>query len=522
MGIQSLNDLMNGTTCLLRLGVTLLLGASTSLAVRAQTPFDDWAAEHGVLGYSVSAAPEQGNPISWVGGLRDVERNLPVEPHTAFRVASISKAATALGFFQLWANGQIDLDQDLNELLDDAQPSPIQHPDFPDVAITPRMLLSHTSGLRDGAGYGPFLNATYAAAAGPAIPSISSVLHPEGDHYTPDMWGSEPGTNFTYANINFGLLGTAMEAVTGERFDVWMRDATFAPLSLNASFNVSDLDDINDLAVLYRYVNGWVPQADDFQGEWPNPENLDGYAPGTNAARFAPQGGLRCSAPDLLKLVSEWTLLASGGTNAQLLPEPAVNQLRNEAWSFDGSNGNTYGGLFEAWGHGLHLDAFESTSYPAQGQTASAFGHPGEAYGLISGAYHVVGSDGCGWRFAYLINGMNPDPTLGEEGWYELENALHNVLGQWANSVCTQSNIAEPSPCANPSGLGTFTIKPGQILPEPFRRASCTWVDTAGRAIHTSAPSNTVAPQLPPGRYLLTEAGAVLGSIQLLPPFPTP
>lgn len=522
MGIQSLNDLMNGTTCLLRLGVTLLLGASTSLAVRAQTPFDDWAAEHGVLGYSVSAAPEQGNPISWVGGLRDVERNLPVEPHTAFRVASISKAATALGFFQLWANGQIDLDQDVNDLLTNGESNLIEHPGFPGVAITPRMLLTHTSGLRDGTGYNPFLAATYDAATGADVTPISSVLSPGGTHYTSDMWSSAPGASFSYANINFGLLGTVMEAVTGVQFDVWMRDEVFAPLAMNASFDILDLDDIDDVAVLYRFVDSWTPQADNYAGEWPPAPNMAGYLPGTNAARFAPQGGLRCSAPDLLKLVSEWTLLASGSTTSQLLPAPAVSQLRNEAWSFDGANGNTYGGLFEAWAHGLHLDAFESESYPAPGQTASSFGHPGEAYGLISGAYHVVGPDGCGWRFAYLINGMNPSPSLGEHGWYAVENGLQDLLGQWANSACTQSHLSDPRPTREPLALGTVSLKPGHPLPDELQCTPCTWVDATGRTVMTSAQNLAVAPQLPPGRYLLTEAGAVIGSIQLLPLSPTP
>ena len=517
-----MNDNMKRKHFLSQAGTALLLGLWVTVAAHAQTPFEDWATEHGVLGYAVTAAPEQGSPTTWVGGLRDVERGLPVEEHTVFRVASISKAAVALGFFKLWANGQIDLDQDVNILLQTSQPGPIQHPEFPDVAITPRMLLSHTSGLRDGNGYSPFLTATYDAGTGTDVPPISSVLSPGGAHYTSDMWSSAPGESFSYANINFGLLGTAMEAATGVRFDAWMRDEVFAPLSINASFNVQDLDDINDVAALYRYVNGWVPQADNYAGEWPTPPNMDGYLPGTNAARFAPQGGLRCSAPDLLKLVAEWTLLASGGTTSQLLPEPAVSQLRQEAWSFDGANGNTYGGLFEAWGHGLHLDAFDSDSYPAPGQTASIFGHPGEAYGLISGAYHVVGSDGCGWRFAYLINGLNPAPSIGSQGWYTVENALHDLLGQWANSACAQSSLSEPRPPQESHGLRTVPVQSGQPLPEQLRCAACTWVDTSGQAVLTSAQGHAVAPQLPPGRYLLTEAGAVIGSILLLPLSPTP
>ena len=49
------------------------------------------------------------------------------------------------------------------------------------------------------------------------------------------MWGTEPGTYFAYANLNFGLLATFMEAVTQTRFDVWMRNEVFSPLDMNAS-----------------------------------------------------------------------------------------------------------------------------------------------------------------------------------------------------------------------------------------------------------------------------------------------
>ena len=155
---------MNRKPQLFRATTILLLGSWMFAAACAQTPFEDWAAEHGVLGYSVAAAPEQGFSTTWVGGLRDVERNLPVEPQTVFRVASISKATVALGFFKLWANGQVDLDQDVNEFLQTTPTGPLQHPEFPGVAITPRMLLSHTSGLRDGAGYSPCLLYTSDAA----------------------------------------------------------------------------------------------------------------------------------------------------------------------------------------------------------------------------------------------------------------------------------------------------------------------------------------------------------------------
>ena len=70
-------------------------------------------------------------------------------------------------------------------------------------------------------------------------------------YYTADMWGTSPAPTLP-SSLNFGLLATVMEAVTQVRFDVWMRNEVFAPLNMNASFAIQDLESIENLAVLYR------------------------------------------------------------------------------------------------------------------------------------------------------------------------------------------------------------------------------------------------------------------------------
>ncbi|MDA0946676.1 MAG: serine hydrolase, partial [Bacteroidetes bacterium] len=228
-------------------------------------PFDTWSQTHGLMGYSVAVSLEDGETQTFVGGWRDWERQLPVEASTVFRVASVSKAVTAIGFFVLWSEGMIGLDDDINDHLN--LDHPILHPNHPNTPITPRMLLSHTSGLRDGSGYNAWLQATYNSPNGEVLPSVDDLLSENQPMYTSDMWGAQsPGSYFAYANINFGLLATVMEAVTGERFDLWMNDHIFTTLNINASFNVLDLEDINQVAVLYRNIGGWTPQADQYDG----------------------------------------------------------------------------------------------------------------------------------------------------------------------------------------------------------------------------------------------------------------
>lgn len=475
--------------------------------------FDSWAETHDLMGYAVSLGLEDGNPTTVVGGWRDLERQLPVEPHTVFRVASISKAVTSLGFFHLWMQGQIGLDDDINTWLN--LDEDLVHPSFPNVAITPRMLLTHTSGLRDGTGYGTWLNDTYASADGAAIPSLAGLLHPDGPWHTLDMWGTEPGTYFAYANVNFGTLATVMEAVTGVRFDVWMKATLFDALGINASFNVLDLDNIDDVAVLYRNLGGWVAQADNYGGVPPEAPNLEGYVPGTNGARFAPQGGLRCSAEDLLDLVSQWALRSDGSSPASLFPAPVVAELRTPQWAWSGANGSTYGGLFEAWAHGLHLDEYPSEHLPFSTTNGSMWGHPGEAYGLISGAYHVTTNEGCRFRFSYLINGVGTGPVLGEDGWYTVENDLHGLLGQWAHSACATANVSPVNPHAPPSELPTFELSRGMPLPDALATAApFRWVDLGGKGLQ--AVEGTRVPSLPAGMYVLLGEGGARASVRIV------
>ena len=71
--------------------------------------------------------------------------NLPVTSDSRFRVASISKVFTATGYMQLVEEGKINLDEDVSRYLGFT----LRNPSYPNKAITSRMLLSHTSSIRD-------------------------------------------------------------------------------------------------------------------------------------------------------------------------------------------------------------------------------------------------------------------------------------------------------------------------------------------------------------------------------------
>ena len=49
-------------------------------------------------------------------------------------------------------------------------------------------------------------------------------FYENGDHFAPA--GQAPREYFKYSNINYGLLGTIIEKVTGERFDLYQKSTS--------------------------------------------------------------------------------------------------------------------------------------------------------------------------------------------------------------------------------------------------------------------------------------------------------
>ena len=68
--------------------------------------------------------------------------------------------------------------------------------------------------------------------------------------------------------MNFGIIATLMEKMTGRRFDEYMRDRIFRPIGIKGSFNIDDLNqsDIENIAVLYK---SGKPSFDKFNGVAP-------------------------------------------------------------------------------------------------------------------------------------------------------------------------------------------------------------------------------------------------------------
>ncbi|MBL7944032.1 MAG: serine hydrolase [Flavobacteriales bacterium] len=391
-------------------------------------------------------------------GLKDYDRELTVDDSTMYRIASISKLVTAMALMRLYEEGAFGLDDDVS----DALGFEFRNPNWPDIPVTYRMLLSHTSGFQDGTGYGDFLADTYGTET---PPSVAELALPGADYYTSNMWRQEEtGTYFTYANANYGIIGTLIESLSGQRFDIYMREHILEPLGIAGSFNVNDIENIDNVAVLYRNTGGWTPQADNYQGDQPILPTLDNYVPGTNGFVFAPQGGLRASAFDLARII-----LVFSGNDAGLdspLSDATVALMQQPQWVYDGNNGDNYYGLFRSWGLGVHRTT--DTSGGDHVWEDDLFrGHPGEAYGLISDLY---------WRednvagFVFLTNGAWNGYEFGDlSAYYSVEEevfAAINAGNVWGCELGIAEHKNDISIYPNPTSIGRVMIsgpKPDKV-----------------------------------------------------------
>lgn len=303
-------------------------------------------------------------------GVADRRTRRHVTADDPVRIASVSKLVATLGVMRLVEAGKLDLDRDVGDYLG----WPLRNPAFPDRPITLRLLLGHRSSLTD--------DADYIVPLGDRL--RDRVADPRAwDHAHP------PGSYFRYVNLNFPVVGSVVERVTGDRFDQAMRRLVFAPLRIDACFNWPTCSDdaVARAVVLYR-TNGEVA-TDDLNGRRPDCPvftkggcDLAAYRLGENGGLFSPQGGVRVSMRDLARI---GTMLLRDG-DGFLRPE-SIAAMTRVAWTYDGVNGDTSGGFYCRYGL-----AIQTLATPVNGCADDPFGgervgHAGEAYGLRSGLW---------------------------------------------------------------------------------------------------------------------------------------
>ena len=155
----------------------------------------------------LSVAVVKGEHIVWDKsfGMANIEQNIPVSDTTMFMLASVSKTITATALMQLWEDDLINLDEDNNSYL----PFNVVHPDYPNIPITPKMLLTHTSGIKDNWNVMDYYDGDSELALGYYL---EQYLTPNGDFYNQNA-----GTESSITLINKEKYGTSRSLKRFER-----------------------------------------------------------------------------------------------------------------------------------------------------------------------------------------------------------------------------------------------------------------------------------------------------------------
>jgi serine beta-lactamase-like protein LACTB, mitochondrial len=173
-------------------------------------------AEQSLPGVSVAVAA--GGHIVWAEGFgwADMTRQVPVAPHTQFRIGTASVPLTSAAAGLLLEQKRIFLDDEIQRHV----------PEYPEHQwpVTLRQLMGHVAGIpNDGGDEGPLLSQRCERP----VDALQFLSGHERE------LAFEPGTRFQFSSYGWVLVSAAIEAAAGEPFLAYMRKHVFAPLGMN-------------------------------------------------------------------------------------------------------------------------------------------------------------------------------------------------------------------------------------------------------------------------------------------------
>jgi CubicO group peptidase (beta-lactamase class C family) len=205
-------------------------------------------------------------------GVQDPATRAPVNADSLFRIASMSKAFTALAVLKLRDEGRLQLDDPAERHVPEMKGWRYPTADSP--RITVRDLITHTAGFVEDNPWGdrqqPMSEAEFSAVLKAGVP-----------------WSRGPGLAMEYSNLGYATLGRIVKNVSGQSYQSYIGRSIFQPLGMASTTYDIFKSPTERRAIGYRWQDGaWVREPD--------------MADGT----FGAMGGVETSASDYAKWVS--------------------------------------------------------------------------------------------------------------------------------------------------------------------------------------------------------------------------
>jgi serine-type D-Ala-D-Ala carboxypeptidase/endopeptidase len=230
-------------------------------------------------------------------GTQDLESRRPVTADTLFRIASMTKAFTALTLLKLRDDGRVQLDSLAEQYVPELHGWAYPTADSPRIRV--RDLLNHVAGFVTDDPWGDRQT--------PLPEDEFTRLLREGVPFT-----RAPETAYEYSNLGFAIVGRIITNVSGHSYADTITRTLLRPLGMNASGFVAEAAPRERRALGYR----WEDDA------WHAEPTL---GPGA----FGAMGGLQTSASDYAKwvvfLLSAWP--PRDGPDSTIVRRATVREL---------------------------------------------------------------------------------------------------------------------------------------------------------------------------------------------------
>ncbi|TCO56829.1 D-alanyl-D-alanine carboxypeptidase [Actinocrispum wychmicini] len=377
---------------------------ATAVAVVAATAAPATAAQGGLLDRALAAVHAAGMPgvyaevrdgrRTWQGasGVADTATGRPVRPDFEHRAGSTTKTFVATGVLQQVAAGRIDLDAPIARYL----PGLVK--DERGRKVTVRMLLNHTSRIADYVSIGG-LWATTDDIYRTRLTSYAPERLAEIGLNLPPLPG-EPGSEHSYSNTNYAILGLLLAKVTGQP----VRDYLTRNVIRAAGIGRTTYFPGNDPVIRGPHSRAY----DSMYGTWNPPKDFSV----TNMSWAGTAGEIVSTVDDLNRF---YRALLQG----RLLPPALLAEMKKP-----GTADTTYGlGIF---------------SLPIPG-CGTFWGHDGGAFGM--GTYAFSTEDGTR-QIAIGIN-MHKYQQIGPDGQIQ-QHAIDRAIGGLIRAgLCPSSPATE-------------------------------------------------------------------------------
>jgi CubicO group peptidase (beta-lactamase class C family) len=273
-------------------------GAVPSLAPLDRA-LEGFLRERGIRGATMAVAKGHRVLVERGFGYADRGATRPMAPGDPMRLASLSKAFTAAAVRKLIERGRLLPDSSVVELLD-LKPPPGRTMDPRLKKVTVQHVLDHRGGWRTVNGWEPmFATDQIATALGRLSPASASDIV---DYMAGQPLQFDPGTEYSYSNFGYCLLGRVIERVAGRSYIDDVRAEILEPLGIKSvSTARSRPHDRNACEPDYVHP-GSVRSLFDADAKSNVPEPNGGFA----IEALDSSGGLIASAADVALLLSHY------------------------------------------------------------------------------------------------------------------------------------------------------------------------------------------------------------------------